>query len=167
MKTNVLFPTFLLICFANVSLACTPEPGHTYDTLRTTETAILVAKVLSAETELSDNNVACTKLKYSVTETLLGNVPPVFNVLSCYEDVSIKDLSQSLNRKAANDHIGFSKNAEVVVGIVKKNNDKYRYAVPSCWGPAHLRVDTLDSEERKRIFSEIKDDMADGGLNER
>jgi len=60
------------------------------------------------------------------------------------------------------DFYGFFQNAEVLIGLIQKpeNISDLRYAVPTCWGPLHVNLDELSSDEREELLKDVLSQVA-------
>lgn len=161
MALRSFFFALILTPYANVSLACQQGYEQDYDPFPSPTLVVLTAKVLSVDIVSPSEDIACTRVKYSTTETLFGTVPPILHVQTCPKDTSAEELSKTFADHDFVTNVGAIAGADVIIGIIKEDNDKYRYAIPSCMGAFHVRLDNMDEDQKIQLISHIKQDLAE------
>lgn len=132
---------------------CLPDPAAAYDALSDPGVAVLTARVRQVTVE-AEPEQACLSLSYSTEAVLVGTAEDRFAVRHCLEGIAAEDLTAAL-RSAAFDDIGMLPGAEVLVGTVGQEDGSLRYAVPTCMGPLHIRLDGLSAVQREGVLQQI------------
>ncbi len=143
-----------LSCIVTTSLACSPNDGETFDVLSSLDTIIGSAEVISVTSAPWGGAGACLTIGYSGIESFHGQIPQSFMVETCIDDASPDDALHSDGME----EMGFVDGAMVIVGLVKQQSDQqgFRYATPSCWGPLHLRLDEISEGELSEVIEAIR-----------
>ena len=142
-----------LCCTATATFACqAPGPGDNYDVLSSQDTIVGIAKVLSVTSAQWGETGSCIIVNYSAIESYHGILPQSFKVETCFESIS-PDVNPKMISFG-----GYVTGATVFIGLVKlkSGQQKYRYAVISCWGPYHVRLDTFSKALKKKVIDDIK-----------
>jgi len=136
------------------TLACTPIKGEKYDDFSASNVSIAIATVVSKSAFATDGSSACLGVEYKTTDLLFGKLSENFEVENCYDNVPVDELRESEGLLA----LGFETGASVLVGVMPNDQTAVglRYMMPSCWGPLHVRLDTLESGERQDVLDEFQ-----------
>lgn len=150
----VVYGGFLTIGMTSAALACLPSPNAKYDQFPEQDGAIAIANVVSVSAEPAKNGGACLSVSYTTKETLYGKLPDRFTVRSCSETATVEKMPAA----PGNAPMGFVSGASVLLGLVKtdENSSNLRYAIPGCWGPLHIRLDTMAERERAGLLRAAK-----------
>ncbi|MGL4234444.1 hypothetical protein [Tabrizicola sp.] len=152
MRQMILY--FMASLMTSPALACVDIPGAVYDQIPSPDMVMVIAEVTDVSIVPVGQSGSCMTLSYRSSEVLFGEIGDSFRVETCYPDVSA-DL---IDLGTSSELYGFTKGATVVVAVIKAASDSgdLRYAVPNCWGPKHMRLDTMAEAERKEFLIEIK-----------
>lgn len=145
----------LFACVTSASLACVPSENYEYDRISSPDSVVAIARITSTAAIPWGENGACLLTTYSAIEKIHGDFPDIVTVELCADDLSPQELSSSKYI----DEKGFVSGAEVLVGLIRSPSRKtgFRYAIPTCWGRLHERLDTISEEQRSewmRVFRE-------------
>jgi hypothetical protein len=149
----------LLATAGQPAVACSPGVVTTLDVLPSANAVIVIAKVTSVSVVPSNANGACLNVSYAQADAVFGSVADTFEVSTCFEDVTVDEMTSS---PGAED-FGYNVGATVLVGLIKTASEPpaLRYAMPSCWGPLHRRLDTIAAEDREALLSSLKIEVSD------
>jgi hypothetical protein len=144
-------------------LACTPDPNTAYDDVQSRDIAIGIAEVTSMVVSPFAVDGSCRTLQYVTTRSMMGNVPEEFTVETCDDYLPVDEWGDGgIDPALMHDMLGYEVGAEVILGLVfePEGPTPIRYAVPSCWGPLHLRLDTMTEPERAAFVQEVLDALS-------
>jgi hypothetical protein len=143
---------------ASPALACQLIAGDVYDEVPSPGFVLAIAEVTDLTITKSSEAKSCFAVDYLRKDTLFGEVGPTFRAETCGTDgpIRLEDFELSANE------IGFAKGATVLVGVVPadEGNASLRHAVPSCWGPLHLRLDLMGEIEREVLIADYRETLA-------
>lgn len=133
------------------ALACTPDRYSSYDDLNSQDILIATANVTTVDFVTSETE-ACMHIVYSAAQYVYGIGPKEFSVTTCWNDIDqTETLAEQTDGLGA---FGFLPEAEVFLGLVYvgEGSSQLRYAEPSCWGPLHVNLDDMSSNEQTEFI---------------
>ncbi len=144
----------VVVLAASPALACTAYPGEVYDDLPSASLAVAIAAVTEVSVYPKDGEGACIASSYERAETIHGEIGGTFRVEICGEDGAADDDGLGTGME----DYGFTKGATVLVGVIRTGPapSDLRYAVPDCWGPFHIRLDTMTAEDREAVLADAR-----------
>ncbi len=148
--------TLLSACIISPALACTPVEGEHYDELPDQNILIGITDVTSVAIS-TEAGETCLSAVYATKENVLGEMPDDFEVRSCVAEVPMIEVIED----ELMSEFGFVTGATVMIGVVQTeiSNTGWRYAVPTCWGPFHIRMDTLSDDDRSDFILSIRSEI--------
>lgn len=161
MSKQLLISVLVVLSSGMPSLACSPDPEFQYDEI--SSQVILIATATVTAFDLEDHSrQSCWRVSYSNASYLYGKGEEEFSVTTCAQENEQIDL-QELGEELLDD-LGFVQGAEVLVGLVQndKSSPELRYAIPSCWGPLHINLSNLSSNEREGLLQEVRSQLVTG-----
>ncbi|MGH1415628.1 MAG: hypothetical protein ACRBB0_19220 [Pelagimonas sp.] len=176
MKTAILIAAVMVTnsVLASSALACVPERGVVYDSVETLPQGVMsigLATVTDVQFLEPEKTKACFITTYADGQAKFGAFPTAFSVKTCHHPRRLQRLrTDQASLQEFTDILGYAAGAEVVLGIVDQPDvpqTPYRYFVPSCWGALHLRLDTLNSDERAEFMLGINDMVTSFEANSR
>ncbi len=155
MKT-ILSVTLLASFIISPAFACTPIEGEHYDELPDQNILIGIADVISIAIS-AEAGETCLSAAYATKESILGQMPDGFEVSSCVAEIPMVEAIED----ELMSEFGFITGATVMIGVIQTetSNTGWRYAVPTCWGPFHVRMDTLSDDDRSNFISSIRSEI--------
>ncbi len=152
-----------LACIPAAALACIPDPDVEYDTAEEAAAVILRATVEAFSVTPHFDDGSCQTVEYRTLENLHGSAPATFTISRCETGILVDDYADADpdDLEFFADVLGYVTGAKVLGGIIVEADTEPRHLVPNCWGPLHLRLDTVGEAERTEVLDLIRQMTSD------